>query len=86
MNKRILYTQENGVLAVITPVDDNLTIEDIAKKDVPAGTPYLIVDESVIPTDRLFREAWEADFAIPDGYGLGHDAWLSQKETIEVSE
>lgn len=86
MNKRVLYPQESGVLAVITPVDEQLTVEDIAKKDVPAGVPYLIVDESAVPADRIFREAWEADFTNPDGYGLGHDVWLAQKENNEVSE
>ena len=35
-----------------------LTIEEIAAKDVPAGTSYQIVDASTVPTDRSFRDAW----------------------------
>jgi hypothetical protein len=36
-----------------------MTIEQIAIKDVPANTPYKIVDVSEIPNDRTFRNAWE---------------------------
>jgi hypothetical protein len=60
MNKRIIYkTKENGV-AIVTPfLDCGLTIEQIAEKDVPKGTPYKIIDVSEIPTDPIFRNAWE---------------------------
>ena len=43
--------------------------------DVPAKyetyyTPYKIVDESEIPSDRTFRNAWEWDDTVePDGVG-----------------
>jgi hypothetical protein len=58
--KRIIYpTQEGGVAIVIPAPDCGLTIEEIAAKDVPAGTPYKIVDVSDIPEDRTFRNAWE---------------------------
>ncbi len=60
-----------------------LPIEDVAQKDVPAGTPYLIVEDDVIPSDRSFRSAWEADFSNPDGYGIGADAWFAQQEASE---
>lgn len=33
-------------------------IEEIARKDVPAGTPYEIIDEADLP-DRMQRNAWE---------------------------
>ena len=49
-------------MAVIIPADCGLTIEQIAAKDAPSGTPYLIIDSSLIPTDRSQREAWTADF------------------------
>lgn len=68
MNKRIIFPNESGI-SIITPVDCGLSIEQIAKKDVPQGVPYLIVNASVIPTDREFRNAWEADFSNPDGFG-----------------
>ena len=59
MDKRIVYTQDDGTLAIIVPADCGLTIEEIAAKDVPAGKTYHIVDVSEIPTDRTFRNAWE---------------------------
>ena len=58
MNKRIVYTQDDGTIAIIVPADCGLTIEEIAAKDVPAGKKYHIVDKSEIPTDRTFRNAW----------------------------
>jgi hypothetical protein len=58
MNKRIIYPTDDGV-AIIIPVDYNLSIEEIAAKDVPAGKPFRIVSIEDIPSDRTFREAWE---------------------------
>jgi len=59
MNKRIIYPTDDGGVAVIIPADCGLTIDEIAAKDVPEGKPFKIVDVSDIPTDRLFRNAWE---------------------------
>ena len=81
MNKRILYINNEGGLSVIIPADCGLTIEEIAQKDVPAGKPYKIVDVSDIPSDRIFRDAWEADFTEPDGHGIGADAWFAEQAT-----
>ena len=81
MSKCILYRNDNGGVSVIIPADCGLTIEEIAQKDVPAGIPYKITDISNIPTDRTFRAAWEADFAEPDGYGIGADAWFAEQAT-----
>ena len=58
---KIIYTQENGVVAVVHPSDQSLkemTIEEIAQRVVPVGVTYSIVDDSVIPTDRSFRNSW----------------------------
>jgi hypothetical protein len=63
MNSRIIYPNDDGGVAVIVPAPDcGLTIEEIAAKDVPAGKPFKIVDVADIPTDRVFRNAWQADF------------------------
>ena len=60
MNKRIVYTNDDGTVAVIVPADKcGLTVEQIADKDVPAGKEYHIVDVSEVPSDRTFRGAWE---------------------------
>ena len=69
MNKRIIYKTPDGV-AVVIPADCDLTIEEIAAKDVPTGLPYKIVDASGIPTDRSQREMWDVDEAdLTDGVG-----------------
>jgi len=72
---RIIYPTADGI-AVLIPTGE-LPIEDVAAKDVPAGTPYLLIDASDLPTDRMFRAAWEADFSAPTGYGLGAEAWFA---------
>ena len=58
-DKRIIYTQDDGTVAVIVPADNcDLTIEQIQAKDVPAGKASYIVEKSEVPTDRSFRDAW----------------------------
>ena len=57
--KRIIYKQDDGVAAIIVPATNcDLTVEQIAKKDVPTGKKYKIVDVSGISSDRSFRNAW----------------------------
>ena len=68
--KRIIYQNDAGGVAVIIPCDCGMTIEQIARKDVPAGKPFKIVDASTIPTDRSERDAWTVDEAdLTDGIG-----------------
>jgi hypothetical protein len=60
--KRIIYKNPDNSVSIIVPSPEalqSMTIEQIAEKDVPANTPYKIVDVSEIPTDRTFRNAWE---------------------------
>lgn len=58
-DKRIVYTQDNGTVAVVIPADNcDLTVEQIRDKDVPSGKTSYIIDKSEIPTDRTFRNAW----------------------------
>ena len=58
MDKRIIYSNDDGTISIIVPADCGLTIEQIAAKDVPSGKEYHIVDKSEIPSDRTFRNAW----------------------------
>lgn len=59
-DKRIIYPTPDGGVAIIVPAPDcGLTIEEIARKDVPAGVDFRIVDAADVPTDRTFRNAWE---------------------------
>ena len=83
MNKVILYPQQNGSVALCIPTG-HYSVEETARKDVPAEVPYLIVDESDIPSDHTFFDAWEADFSKPDGYGIGADAWFAEQLNNQV--
>ena len=67
--KKIAYQDVDGNLNIITPVLVDILIEDVASRDVPEGIPYKILEDSDLPTDRTFRNAWELDFTNPDGYG-----------------
>jgi hypothetical protein len=70
---RIIYNQDNGVVAVIIPTPEALeqhSIQAIAIKDVPAGKPFKIMDASDIPSDRTFRAAWTvSESELTDGVG-----------------
>jgi hypothetical protein len=59
-NQRIIYSNPDGSVAVIIPTGE-LSIEDVAAKDVPEGITYEIVDDNAIPVDRFFRNAWVAN-------------------------
>ena len=68
MNRRIIYPHKTGI-AVLIPTGD-LSVEDTASKDVPSVVKYKIINESDLPLDRDFRNAWEYDFSNSyDGVG-----------------
>ena len=75
-NKKIINKKKNGVVSIITPAPDalkSMTIEEIAKKDVPTNYKYKIVDVSEISSDRTFRDAWTIDDSeLTDGTGENH--------------
>ncbi len=68
---RIIYkTPENTVSVMIACSGWSGTLEELAQKHVPTGLKYKIVEDSVIPTDETFRDAWEVDEAeLTDGVG-----------------
>lgn len=69
---KIIYIKDQGGVAVIHPTPEVLalySIEAIAIKDVPAGKPFKIIQDSDLP-DRSQRNAWTVDPAIlTDGVG-----------------
>ena len=73
MTQRIIFQNEDKSVGVIIPTAEVLTlytIEEVAKKDVPSGLPYKIVDVSEIPTDRTYRGQWELEAdTVFDGVG-----------------
>ena len=61
---KIIYKNSDESIAIIHPTSEALeimTIEEIALKDVPTGVAFAIVEDSDIPTDRTFRNAWTID-------------------------
>jgi ribosomal protein S12 len=70
MDKRIIYKNTDGSIGIIVPANCGLTVEQIAKKDVPTGLQYKIVNASDISSDRTFRNAWTIDDTeLTDGVG-----------------
>lgn len=87
MSQVIAYMQPDlGTVAIVVPSQEGLEklgIQEIARKDVPAGFPYRIIDTSTFPTDPTFRNAWEIDMSSPDGVGIGADAWFAEQAAKE---
>ena len=63
---RLIYNND-GVAAVVTPAPkflatltgtDEEKLIHIANKDLPTGTKYEIIADSVDLSDRTFRDAW----------------------------
>ena len=63
----IIYNDpETGILVETFPclneinpaTDKPFTVQEIADKDIPNGVSYSIVEDSIIPTDQSFRDAW----------------------------
>jgi len=74
---KIIYTNNEGGVSVIHPTGE-LSIEEVAAKDVPEGLAYEIVEDDAIPSDRTFRGAWVANGAavevdLDQAKEIGHD-------------
>ena len=57
MGNRIVYTNDEGNVVIMQRLNPNKTDEDVTPND----RPYVIVDESEIPVDRYFRNAWKLE-------------------------
>lgn len=80
----IIYRTDNNKVGVCYPnlsfmEETGVTIQELAKKDIPFGSPYFIVDETVVPDDLAFSDAWEVDFTNPDGTGLDYGTGSSNE-------
>jgi len=67
-------------LCLFYPTEEALkehSVIEIVERDIPEGCPYWFVDESEIPTDRTFRDAWEIpeEWGAPDGYGSQYNTF-----------
>jgi hypothetical protein len=80
---KIIYQNQEGGVSVIHPTGE-LSIEEVAAKDVPAGVAYEIVEDDAIPSDRFFRGAWVANGAavevdLDQAKSIGHDIRRTQR-------
>jgi len=80
---RIIYQNESGGVSVIIPTGE-LSIEEVAAKDVPEGVAYEIVEDDAIPADRFFRNAWVmgdccVEHDLDKCKALGHDIRRQQR-------
>ena len=68
---KIIYQTPEGTVSVMTPAPNcPLTDMETAVKDVPMGLKFKIVEDSYVPSDRTFRNAWTVDEAeLTDGVG-----------------
>ena len=99
---KIIYAQDNGILAQMVPAPNwlaTLTDKDsdgnaiypteeskmvhLANKDLPTGTKYEIIDDSVDLSDRSFRNAWE--YTAPDS-GEKTSADLSLDDQLKYNK
>jgi hypothetical protein len=82
----IIYPNSQGGIAVIIPAPScGIPLEEIARKDVPAGVAFRVIPASLIPQDRTYRDAWAADFSNPDGHGIGADAWFAEQASANAA-
>lgn len=86
MNQSIIYPSSSGSVVLVSPnLECGLSIQEIARKDVPAAAPFLIIENASLPADFLFYEAWEADFSNPHGFGIGPQAWFIEQYKAEIA-
>lgn len=83
---KIIFENIDRSVGILIPTEEALsfaTIEQIAEKDVPHNLPYWIVEDSAIPTDRTFRDAWEIDTSLGKPHGFGGESNEFDSELLE---
>lgn len=71
----IVFQPEGRPVAILTPCECGLTLQQIGEKDVPAGMPFWIVPAAELPADETYRDAWRLDpgaLGSPSGVGGGN--------------
>ena len=59
--EKIIYKNDQGNLSIIMPTQEalqHMSIYEIAKKDVPTGKNFRIINSFELPVDKTFRNAW----------------------------
>lgn len=86
MSKRIVFKNIDGSCGVIIPVDLSFSIEEIAKRNVPEGLDYKIIDISDLPEDRYFRNAWEYEGTISINMSKARDIHMNKIRVLRDSK
>tara|TARA_Y100000310_G_scaffold164367_1_gene164189 strand:+ start:526 stop:810 length:285 start_codon:yes stop_codon:yes gene_type:complete len=91
---RIIYEQASGIVGVLVPAPkflaelsgtDEEKLIHIANKDLPTGTKYEIIDETVTDiSDRSFRNAWEYETGSAEK--TSSDLTAEELEKYEMTE
>jgi len=81
---KIIYSTDTGI-SIVHPTGE-LTIEEVADKDVPDGSDYEIVEDDAIPIDRTFRNAWrkglgKVDIDLPAATEITHEKRRAKRAT-----
>ena len=83
---KIIYQNNEGGISIIHPTGE-LSIEEVAAKDVPQGVAYEIVEDDAIPADRFFRSAWVANgAAVAVDLGKAKDIGHDIRRTLRTEE
>ena len=79
---KIIFPTETGI-AIIHPTGE-LSIEEVAAKDVPAGVPYRIVNDDEVPSDRTFRNALKYDLTVdmPKAQGITKERLRAERAPL----
>tara|TARA_R110000803_G_scaffold34690_4_gene75598 strand:+ start:1252 stop:1698 length:447 start_codon:yes stop_codon:yes gene_type:complete len=59
--EKIIYKNDQGNLSIVMPTEEalqHMSIYEIAKKDVPTGKNFKIINSFELPLDKTFRDAW----------------------------
>ena len=81
MSKVIIWNQENKCMAVTIPAQNcGMTIEQIAKKDVPTKNYKIIDGQELDKLDNKFRDAWTCDSKMNPSIdiNLARDIWKNR--------
>ena len=76
--KRVVYKDSDGNIHVRYAWSDYPAVHQ-GEMDVPIGQPFIVLDQSDIPTDTSFADAWDVDLSSPDGVRKGYAAWLEER-------
>ena len=67
--KVLIYPGPLGNVAVAALNPKHTDLVAAGKKFVPKGLPFKIINDSELPKDDTFFDAWEYDFTNKDGVG-----------------